>query len=133
MLMTLYLWGGKMIKGIGIDIIEIDRIRRAIEKNDKFIDRVFTVNEKKAFEEKNHSPQTIAGYFAAKEAVSKALGTGISNMQWKDIEILKDPSGKPYVRLYNNAENLAYSIGIDKIFISISHSRENAVALAIAD
>ncbi|HZJ76668.1 MAG TPA: holo-ACP synthase [Oscillospiraceae bacterium] len=122
-----------MIKGIGIDIIEIDRIRRAIEKNDKFIDRVFTVNEKKAFEEKNHSPQTIAGYFAAKEAVSKALGTGISNMQWKDIEILKDPSGKPYVRLYNNAENLAYSIGIDKIFISISHSRGNAVALAIAD
>ena len=133
MLVTLYLWGGKMIKGIGIDIIEIDRIRRAIEKNDKFIDRVFTVNEKKAFEEKNHSPQTIAGYFAAKEAVSKALGTGISNMRWKDIEILKDPSGKPYVRLYNNAENLAYSIGIDKIFISISHSRGNAVALAIAD
>lgn len=133
MLVTLYLWGGKMIKGIGIDIIEIDRIRRAIEKNDKFIDRVFTVNEKKAFEEKNHSPQTIAGYFAAKEAVSKALGTGISNMQWKDIEILKDPSGKPYVRLYNNAENLAYSMSIDKILISISHSRENAVALAIAD
>lgn len=122
-----------MIKGIGIDIIEIDRIRRAIEKNDKFIDRVFTVNEKKAFEEKNHSPQTIAGYFAAKEAVSKALGTGISNMRWKDIEILKDPSGKPYVRLYNNAENLAYSMSIDKILISISHSRENAVALAIAD
>lgn len=133
MLVTLYLWGGKMIKGIGIDIIEIDRIRRAIEKNDKFIDRVFTVNEKKAFEEKNHSPQTIAGYFAAKEAVSKALGTGISNMRWKDIEILKDPSGKPYVRLYNNAENLAYSMSIDKILISISHSRENAVALAIAD
>ncbi len=122
-----------MIKGIGIDIIEIDRIRRAIEKSDKFIDRVFTANEKKAFEEKNHSPQTIAGYFAAKEAVSKALGTGISNMRWKDIEILKDPSGKPYVRLYNNAENLAYSMSIDKILISISHSRENAVALAIAD
>lgn len=132
MLVTLYLWGGKMIKGIGIDIIEIDRIRQAIAKNNKFIDRVFTVNEKKTFEEKNYSPQTVAGYFAAKEAVSKALGTGIKNMRWRDIEILKDSLGKPYVRLYNNAGDLAYSMSIDKIFISISHSRENAVALAIA-
>lgn len=121
-----------MIKGIGIDIIEIDRIRRAIIKNNKFIDRIFTTNEKKTFEKKNYSPQTIAGYFAAKEAVSKALGTGISNMQWKDIEILKDPLDKPYVKLHNNAKDLAYSMNIDKIFVSISHSKENAIAQAVA-
>ena len=121
-----------MIKGIGIDIIEIDRIRQAIIKNNKFIDRIFTVNEKKTFEGRNHSPQTIAGYFAAKEAVSKALGTGMKNIQWRDIEILNDSLGKPCVRLYNNAEDLAYSMNIDKILVSISHSRENAIALAMA-
>ena len=121
-----------MIKGIGIDIIEIDRIKEAITKNSKFMDRIFTINEREAFKKKNHSPQTIAGYFAAKEAVSKALGTGIRNMRWKDIEITNDSLGKPCVTLYNNAKNLAYSMSIEKILVSISHSRENAIALAMA-
>ncbi len=121
-----------MIKGIGIDIIEIDRIRQAVTKNNRFIDRIFTVNEKEIFEEKNYLPHTIAGFFAAKEAVAKALGTGIRNMEWKDIEILKDPLGKPYVKLHNNARDLAYSMNIDKVLISISHSKENAVAQAMA-
>jgi len=121
-----------MIKGIGIDIIEIDRIRQAIIKNSRFMDKIFTADEKKIFERRNYSPQTIAGHFAAKEAVSKALGTGIKNIQWRDIEILNDSLGKPCVRLYNNAKSLAYSMNIDKISISISHSRENAVALAVA-
>ncbi len=121
-----------MIKGIGIDIVEIDRIKQAVAKNNRFIDRIFTAGEKEAFEKRNYSSQTIAGYFAAKEAVSKALGTGISNMRWKDIEILKDSLGKPYVKLHNNAKNLAYSMNIDEVFVSISHSRENAVAQAVA-
>jgi len=121
-----------MIKGIGIDIIEIDRIRQAIAKNSNFIDRVFTENEKEIFEEKKYLPQTIAGFFAAKEAVAKALGTGIRNMKWRDIEILKDPLGKPYIKLHNNAKDLAYSMNIDKVLISISHSKENAVAQAMA-
>lgn len=121
-----------MIKGIGIDIIEIDRIRQAIIKNNKFIDRIFTINEKKTLEEREYNPHTIAGYFAAKEAVSKALGTGIRNMSWKDIEILNNSLGKPYVKLHNNAKDLAYSMNIDKILVSISHSKENAIAQAIA-
>lgn len=121
-----------MIKGIGIDIIEVDRIRRAVAKNSSFVDRIFTLNEKKVFEDNNYPAQTIAGFFAAKEAVSKALGTGIRNMKWKDIEILKDPLGKPYVELHNNAKDLACTMNIDEILISISHSKENAVAQAIA-
>ncbi len=121
-----------MIKGIGIDIVEIYRIRQAIDKNHNFINRIFTANEIKIFEEKNYHPQTIAGFFAAKEAVAKALGTGIRNMKWKDIEILKDHLGKPYVKLHNNAEDLAYSMNIEKILVSISHSRENAIAQAMA-
>lgn len=120
-----------MIKGIGIDIIEVHRIRHAIMKNNGFIDRVFTENEKQIFEEKNYLPHTVAGFFAAKEAVAKALGTGIRNMQWRDIEILKDHLGKPYVKLHNNAKDLAYSMNIDKILISISHSKENAIAQAM--
>jgi len=121
-----------MIKGIGIDIIEIDRIRQAVMENNGFIDRIFTVNEKKIFEDKNYLPHTIAGFFAAKEAVAKALGTGIRNIQWKDIEILKDPLGKPYVNLHNNAKDLAYSMNIDNVLVSISHSKENAIAQAMA-
>ncbi len=94
-----------MIKGIGIDIIEVDRIRQAVVKNKGFIDHVFTANEKLIFEERNYLPHTIAGFFAAKEAVSKALGTGIGKVGWKDIEVLKDPLGKPYIKLHNNAKD----------------------------
>ena len=101
-------------------------------KNNRFIDRVFTENVKQIFKEKNYLPHTVAGFFAAKEAVAKALGTGIRNMKWQDIEILKDPLGKPYVKLHNNAKDLAYSMNIDKILISISHSKENAIAQAMA-
>lgn len=121
-----------MIKGTGIDIIEIYRIEKAIKKNKRFLDRIFTLEENKYFKDKKYSPQTISGYFAAKESVAKALGTGVRNMKWKDIEILKDDLGKPYIKLHNNALKLAYNMNIDTILISISHSRENAIAQAIA-
>lgn len=121
-----------MIKGIGIDIIEIDRIGQAISKNNGFMDRIFTLNEQRLFEEKNYITQTIAGHFAAKEATVKALGTGIRNIKWKDIEILNDSLGKPYVELHNSAKTLADSMHIDQILISISHNKSNAVAQAIA-
>ncbi|ABR50228.1 holo-acyl-carrier-protein synthase [Alkaliphilus metalliredigens QYMF] len=121
-----------MIKGIGIDIIEIERIARALEKNPRFKERLFTLEENRGFIEKGGHPASIAGVFAAKEAVVKALGTGISNMKWKDIEVLKDSAGKPYIKLHNNALEIAYSKNINEIFISISHSKENAVAQAIA-
>ncbi|MFA5524397.1 MAG: holo-ACP synthase, partial [Tissierellales bacterium] len=75
----------------------------------------------------------IAGLFAAKEAVSKALGSGISGFKWTDIEIYTESSGKPCVRLLGKAKKLADTIGISNIHISISHSKENAVAFAIAE
>ncbi|MBM7614264.1 holo-ACP synthase [Alkaliphilus hydrothermalis] len=121
-----------MIKGIGIDMIEIERIKEAMEKNSKFIERFFTSDEIGIFEEKNFRPSTIAGFFAAKEAVVKSLGTGFRHMKWKDVEIYQDPLGKPYVKLHNNGAKIAYDIGIEDILISISHSRFNAVAQAIA-
>lgn len=121
-----------MIKGIGIDIIEIRRIEKAVKKNNRLLGRVFTLEENEYFKEKNYSPQTISGYFAAKEAVAKALGTGIGSIRWKDIEVLKDDLGKPYIKLHNNALKIAYNMNIETILISISHSRENAIAQAIA-
>ena len=121
-----------MIKGLGIDIIEISRVKRAITRNSRFIDKVFTPEEIKLFQERNYPYNTIAGFFAAKEATVKALGTGIRNLQWKDIEVKKDPEGKPFIKLYNNARDIAYSKNIKDIHLSISHSKEYAVAQAIA-
>ncbi|SNS09577.1 holo-[acyl-carrier-protein] synthase [Anaerovirgula multivorans] len=121
-----------MIKGSGIDIIEISRIERAVKKNQRFIEKIFTVEEIKLFEERNYRYNTIAGFFAAKEATAKALGTGIRNIQWKDIEVKKDAMGKPFIKLHNNARNIAYSKNIKDIHLSISHSKEYAVAQAIA-
>ncbi|MDR5659349.1 holo-ACP synthase [Serpentinicella sp. ANB-PHB4] len=121
-----------MIRDIGIDIIEISRIKKAIEKNSRFIKRVFTSAEIEYFVSKNNAPNTIAGYFAAKEAVAKALGQGFSNIKWKDIEILKDQRGKPLIKLYNNAQKIAYSKNISHILVSISHSKDNAIAQAVA-
>lgn len=121
-----------MIKGLGVDIIEIKRILKAIDKNPRFLKRVFTDYELDSVEGKNNYASTLAGYFAAKEAVAKSLGVGIRNMKWRDIEIRKDDYGKPYIKLHNNAEKIAYSKHICEILVSISHSRENAIAQAIA-
>lgn len=121
-----------MIKGIGIDIVEVGRIKKAIEKNDRFLSRLFTDCEISLYMSKGSKFTTIAGSFASKEAVSKALGTGFRNIKWKDIEILNDKMGKPYVKLHNNAKDIAYSQDISEILITISHTRYNAVAQAIA-
>lgn len=121
-----------MIKGIGIDIIEIKRIEAAIVKNKGFLKRVFTDSELRVFEAKGFRVSSIAGFFAAKEACMKALGIGLRDIKWKDIEIKNDPLGKPYVVLHSNARELAYKLKIGEILLTISHSRENAVAHAIA-
>ncbi|MGV8146105.1 MAG: holo-ACP synthase [Alkaliphilus sp.] len=121
-----------MIKGIGIDIIEVSRIEKALVKNERFLQRIFTDCEILLFNNKGAKFTTIAGGFAAKEAVSKALGTGFRDIKWKDIEVLNDEMGKPYVKLHNNAKNIAYGKGISEILITISHTRYNAVAQAIA-
>ncbi len=121
-----------MIKGIGIDIIEIERIEKAIKRNKKFLYRIFTSKEIALFSDNNYRSNQIAGNFAAKEAVMKALGTGLREMKWKDIEISRDFLGKPLTILYNGAKRIAQKRGIEDILISISHSKSYAVAQAIA-
>ncbi|HSQ33709.1 MAG TPA: holo-ACP synthase [Peptostreptococcaceae bacterium] len=120
------------IYGIGIDIVEIDRIEKAINKNEKFLNRVFTKKEIEYFKSKNLNINTISGNFAGKEAVSKAIGTGIRNYNFNDIEILRDHQGKPFINVKNNLINICEELKIKEILISISHSKNYAVANAVA-
>tara|TARA_Y100000588_G_C13889231_1_gene767933 strand:+ start:132 stop:521 length:390 start_codon:yes stop_codon:yes gene_type:complete len=121
-----------MVKGIGIDIIEISRIKKAVEKSDRFVKRLFTENEIEYFKSKNMKVESIAGNFAAKEAVVKALGTGLRGFKWTDIEVLRDELGKPVVYLHNGAKELATDRGINEVMLSISHCKEYAVANGVA-
>lgn len=121
-----------MIIGIGTDIIEIDRIKKAISRNSNFIDRLFTENEKKYFASKNNLPNIIAGNFAAKEAVSKAVGTGFRNFGFKDIEVTRDLLGKPVVYLTNKVYEVIGRRDVI-IHISISHSNDNAISYAVME
>jgi len=115
-----------MITGIGTDIIEVSRIRRALELTDRFAARVFTAAEREYCMLGRRPALRFAGRFAAKEAVAKSLGTGLS---WSDVEILADASGGPIVRFLNEAAAL---IGDRRVIVSISHCRSYAVAYAVA-
>jgi len=112
-----------MIKGIGIDIIEIDRIAKAIEKKG-FIERIFTRNERP----KAAKPTFYAGRFAAKEAVVKALGTGFRGITWQDIEVLSDSLGKPYITL---SPEVAKRFDNPQLLVTISHNKTSACAVCI--
>ena len=120
-----------MIVGSGIDIIEISRIDDSIQRFGKtFLDRIYTSAEQK----ENASRTYYAGRWAAKEAVSKALGCGIGqDCSWLDIEILNNNSGAPIARLSGTASRRLTHIGGITLHISISHERSNAVAMAIIE
>jgi holo-[acyl-carrier protein] synthase len=122
-----------LITGIGTDIVEIGRIEKAIRKNVKFMDKVFSKEEKQYLESRNMRPEYVAGRFAAKEAVSKALGTGFVGFGFTDIEIVRSLSGKPEVILKEKAEKVARRYGEYKIHLSISHGRDCAVAFAVLE
>ena len=111
---------------IGIDIIEITRIKKSIARwGEKFLHRVYTEPELKLYHKK---PLSLAARFAGKEAVIKALGTHAKGISWKEIEILSDPSGQPLVHLYGKAQNQANGLGLNNLAISLSHSKEYAIA-----
>lgn len=119
----------------GVDIVEISRIKHSMEASfgNAFRDRVFTAREIEYCEGKKKSRyQSYAARFAAKEAVSKALGTGISSgMSWKDIEILNDEGGKPYGVLSNKAKELFDNMCGNELSLSLSHCDTHAVAYVI--
>jgi len=113
---------------IGVDIIEIGRIKRAIARwHDSFLKRIYTRGEL----EGPHSIPSLAARFAAKEAVMKALGMGTRGVSWTDIEILTNGDGAPEIRLYGRAFQRSIEIGIAQLDISMSHSRKYAIAFVI--
>jgi holo-[acyl-carrier-protein] synthase len=119
-----------MILRSGIDTIEISRLKEIQpEIRQRFISRVFTEKEITQARDRN---DVLSGLFAAKEAVSKALGTGIGRVAWQDIEIIHLVSGQPTVQLHGHARIVSEGLGLQEWSISISHDRTKAVALAVA-
>lgn len=113
---------------LGIDIIKVDRIRLSLERfGARFSGRVLTPAERSYVRDR---PETFAGRWAAKEAVSKVLGLGVRGIGWKDIEIERLPTGQPSVRLHGRAARRAEQLGMDRIALSISHESDYAVAIA---
>jgi len=113
---------------LGIDIIKVERIRAALEKfGERFSRRVLTDHERRYVRGR---PETFAGRWAAKEAVSKVLGLGVRGIGWRDIEVQRLPTGQPAVRLHGRAAQRAEQLGMGRIALSITHESDYAVAIA---
>jgi holo-[acyl-carrier protein] synthase len=113
---------------LGIDIINVERIRNALAKHGRrFPNRILTPAEDAYVRDR---PENLAGRWAAKEAVSKVLGLGVRGVGWREIEIVRLPTGQPTVRLHDRALARARQLGMERIAVSISHERDYAVAIA---
>ena len=123
------------VVGVGIDAVEIDRVRLALQRTPRLIDRLFTDREQR------HCVATVgrrraarfAVRFAAKEAVAKALGTGVVGFGFRDVEILNGANGEPTVVLDDRARRVAAHVGVHTVHVSLSVTRDTAVATAIAE
>jgi holo-[acyl-carrier protein] synthase len=119
----------------GVDLVEIAHVKRILARHgNRFLERVFTPSEVLYCRGR---PSELAARFAAKEAVSKALGVGVrmlarDGIHWRDVEVVGDRRGKPCVRLYGRAARRAETLGLTEWAISLSHTREHAVAFVVA-
>lgn len=121
-----------MILGVGTDIIEIDRIKNAIDNTPGFLEKVFTKREVEELSKNTLRVESVAGNFAVKEAVSKAVGTGIRGFSFRDIEVFRDELGKPIVRVSSKIEEVVKSK--DYLFnVSISHNKTMAIAFVVLE
>lgn len=122
-----------MIVGTGIDLVETDRIRRAIARfGRRFLERVFTPGEIAHAQRKRDPAEGFAARFAAKEAAMKALGTGLRRgVRWRDFEVANLPSGRPTLTLHGRAREIAASLGVRHIALSLTDTRDAAMALVV--
>jgi holo-[acyl-carrier protein] synthase len=122
-----------VIVGTGIDLAEVPRIRASIERYGmKFLERVYTPLERAYVERKANKFERYAARFAAKEAAMKALGTGWRRgVRWQDFEVSNLPSGRPTLRLHRAAKEIAESMGVKHISLSLTHTAENGMAFVI--
>jgi holo-[acyl-carrier protein] synthase len=124
-----------MIVGTGIDIAEVPRIRRSIERfGDRFLQRIFTAGEIKYCDSKANRVERYAARFAAKEAAMKALGTGWNNgIRWRDCEVARMPGQRPTMVFHGRAAEFAAKLGAKNVALSISHTAEQAIAQVILE
>ncbi len=124
-----------MISGIGTDIVEVGRIRESVRRlGDRFLNRIFTANERRYFERKMDAAPHIAARFAAKEALVKALGTGLTKgIEWKQIEVLNQKNGKPYIVLNGKIVEFFRKSKSKHIHLSLSHTRDLATAQVVLE
>jgi holo-[acyl-carrier protein] synthase len=119
------------ILGLGVDICDIARMERALDRHPSMRARVFTPEEIAYCDGKARPAESYAGRFAAREAVIKALG-GYRGKGWHDISVTRAPSGAPAIRLEGNAKRRADLLGVTEVLVSFTHERSNAVAFAVA-
>ena len=124
-----------MIVGSGIDIAEIGRIRNSVERyGERFLNRVYTAAEQAYCLRKRNAAESFAARFAAKEAGAKALGTGISfGVTWLEIEVVREPSGRPTLRFHGRAREIAARLGVAHAALSITHTGELAMASVLLE
>lgn len=117
----------------GVDIVNINRIKKILlSRREQFLNKIFTKGEIEYISKKGYKANTISGIFAAKEAVSKSLGSGIGYINWKDIEISHDKNGRPYISINSKINNIMRKLGLDRLEISISHEKDYAIAFALS-
>jgi len=124
-----------MIVGTGIDLAEIGRIQRSLDRfGQRFLDRVYTPAEQAYCLRKRNSAESLAARFAAKEAGAKALGTGISQgVSWLEIEVAREPGGRPTVKFHGRAAERAARLGAVRAALSITHTAELAMASVVLE
>ena len=124
-----------MIRGIGVDIVKVDRIEQAVERwGYRFLKRIFTAAEIERCQQRARPAQCLALRFAAKEAFAKALGLGMrKGLRWRDIEVVHDPLGKPDLLLHNQAQRLLEAVEASRTWLSLSDERESALAVVVLE
>lgn len=124
-----------MIRGIGVDIVKVDRIEKAVERwGYRFLKRIFTAAEIERCQKRARPAQCLALRFAAKEAFAKALGLGMrKGLRWRDIEVVHDNFGKPDLLLHNQAQRLLEDVEASRTWLSLSDERESALAVVVLE
>jgi holo-[acyl-carrier protein] synthase len=124
-----------MVLGLGTDLIETRRVQESIDRfGVRFLERIFTAGEIAYCSRKRNAAESFAARFAAKEAGAKALGTGISRgVSWKEFEVRRETSGRPSLHLSGRAAELAEAMGVKRIQLSLTHSRDLAMAVVVTE
>jgi holo-[acyl-carrier protein] synthase len=124
-----------MVLGLGTDLIETRRVEESIARfGERFLERIFTAGEIAYCQRKKNAAESFAARFAAKEAGAKALGTGISRgVTWKEFEVRREASGRPTLHMSGRAAELAEGLGVKRVQLSLTHSRELALAVVVVE